>query len=127
METTISPQRPLDERRASSRLKVQIPIHFRDVLKPRKPYTPLLSLNLSSRGIAVEASEFLPRNGRLVLLFSLPGMLRTVRVICRVAWVREKSFGEGCEGGLEFIEITPEDREAVAVYVERGTVVQPPR
>jgi len=125
MEAVISPRGSFGERRFAPRLNLQVAVRFREVLTPQKPFVSSVSMDLSARGMGVETAEFLPKNARLVLLFSLPDLLKPVRAICRVAWVRERPFGGGCEGGLEFIEMVPEDREAVAACVERGTLTQP--
>lgn len=76
---------------------------------------------------------FLPKDSRLVLLLSLPGLLKPIRMICRVMWVQQQRFGDHYDCGVEFIEITPEDRQEIIRYVEgtsgrlSGTPSEKPR
>ncbi|MBI3323158.1 MAG: hypothetical protein HYZ95_01690 [Candidatus Omnitrophica bacterium] len=59
----------------------------------------------------------------MVVLFSPPGVGRQVRAVARVSWVRERPFSEFCDCGLEFVEISVEDQDAIAGLVERGEVL----
>lgn len=78
--------------------------------------------NLSASGLCLSAASFLPRGVRIVLLLSLPRLLKPIRMIGRVAWMRQQRFSEGCDFGLQFIEIASEDRDKIAGFVERGVV-----
>lgn len=120
METNSPKLEPLIERRRFPRLKVSIPIQFRNVLKPGESFVGALSENLSAAGARMKSFTFLPKEARLVLLLSLPGQLKPIRLIGRVAWMQHQRFREGYDCGIQFLEITPEDRETIADTVERG-------
>ncbi len=125
IEVTTPPEaKPLSERRRLPRLKLTVPAQFRNVLKPQEAFAGALCTDLSADGIRVTATSFLPRNARLVLLLSLPKLLKPVRTIVRVVWVQEQRFSEGCQCGFQFVEIISEDRETIAAYVERGVVAR---
>ena len=109
------------ERRRLPRLKCSAPIQFRSVLKPQDPFAGSLSRDLSASGIRMTAPSFLPVEARLVLLLSLPHLLKPIRTIARVVWVQEQPFTETYDCGMQFLELAPEDRTAIAQYVERET------
>lgn len=124
MEATQDTSEPLVERRGLPRLKLSIPIQFRNILKPQEPFSGSLSKDISAGGVRFSGSTFLPKGARLVLLISLPPLLKPIRTLAQVVWVSEQRFSETYECGLQFIEVTPEDRDTIATYVERGVVTR---
>ena len=114
---------PLDERRRYPRLNFTGPVSFRDVFNPHESFTGAVCRDVSAGGVRLIGSKFVPEDSRVVLVLTIPGELRPMRMISRVAWVKEQSaLGESYDCGLEFIEINPGDQEIVAGYVERGIV-----
>ena len=120
MEVIPKTEQPLVERRGLPRLKVSAPLQFRNVLKPSEPFAGSLTRDLSAGGVAVTTSFPLSKEMRVVVLLSLPGLLKPIRTIGRVAWIETKKFNDGFDCGIQFFEMTTEDRDAVASYVERG-------
>ena len=123
MEANLSDIVPLVERRRFPRLKCASPIQYRDVFKPHELFFGCLSRDLSAGGLRMTASKILPSDARLVVLLSLPDSLRQIRSITRVTWQRHLPRGTAYDYGLQFIEITAEDQEAISDFVERGVVV----
>jgi len=115
---------PLVERRQHPRLPYAEPTQYRDVFKPHELFAGSLPKDLSAGGLRLTTPRFIAKDSRLVVLFCLPDSLRQIRTICRVVWERAHPFGGGYEYGLQFIEMTADDKEAIAGFVERG--VQPP-
>lgn len=113
-----------DERRRFRRLTYKEPISFRDLLSPHETFTGALAQDVSTGGLRMNSNRFLPKDGRVLLLLSLPGQESPMRVISRVAWTRSGPLGETHDTGLEFIGMDSRDRDAVAGYVERGVVRQ---
>ena len=111
---------PLIERRRLPRLTFRSALSFRNVLKPHETFTGSLCRDISAGGIRMIVPSFVPKDARLVLLFSLPGRMEPIRTIGRVVWMQEKAISENCECGVQFVEILPEDQETIAGYVERG-------
>ena len=122
MEVKPSTREPLAERRRCPRLTYTNPIQYRDVFKPQMLFSGCISKDLSAGGFRVTTSRALPNDARLVVLLSLPDSLRQIRAISRVIWQNQLPSGTAYEYGLEFIEITAEDRNAIADYVEKGVV-----
>lgn len=111
------------ERRRFPRVKAGLPVEFRQLTQPERQMAGSLSRDLSAGGVRLTTSRFLARDSRLVVLFTPPGAGRQIRAVARVAWVQERPFGEFCDCGLEFVEITAEDQGTIAGLVERGAVL----
>ena len=122
MQANPNPMQGLIERRQTPRLNFAEPVQFRNVLKPHELYSGSVAKDLSAGGIRIRSEAILAKEERLLVQVSLPGSRRLIRAIACVAWDSERSFGSDAEAGLQFVGITPEDREAIAGFVERGVV-----
>ncbi|PIQ82460.1 MAG: hypothetical protein COV76_03530 [Candidatus Omnitrophica bacterium CG11_big_fil_rev_8_21_14_0_20_64_10] len=121
METEV--RDPGVERRVYPRLFRSAEVKYRNFLKPTKEFSGTLAKDISAGGLRISGTQILPKDSRLVVEFSLPEGLRPIRTIARVAWQRQKAYSEGCELGIRFLEIMPEDRDRIADFVERGVVI----
>ena len=108
------------DRRRFPRLPVSSSVQFRNVLKPDDSFIGSLVKDLSVGGVGLAAYTFIPKETRLVLLLSLPGLLRPIRTVGRVAWMQQRRLAETYNVGVQFIEVIPDDRERIAEYVEQG-------
>ena len=122
MPADLQPTQAFVERRRLPRLAFREPIQYRTLLKLHKAYSGSLGFDLSASGTRIVHPAALAREDRLVVLLDLPESRRLIRAVARVAWHRERPFASGYESGLQFIEITPEDRDSIAGRVERGVV-----
>jgi uncharacterized protein (TIGR02266 family) len=97
------------ERRRSERLSLKIPVDYSAV----DAFFTEFSTNINEGGIFIE-SESPSAIGSLVQLqFRLPGRDEPLTVSGRVTWLSDGK-GEAPEGiGVEFLELTPEIREAI--------------
>lgn len=110
------------ERRLLPRLNFKEAVQFRNLLKSNEVFSGSLSRDLSAGGLRITTAAPFAKDARLVLLLALPGASPVIRAISKVAWNTQKPFGGGYESGLQFIEITSEDRNSIAGFVERGVV-----
>ena len=110
------------DRRRFPRLQAGLPVEIRPLIQPLQWLEGSLSRDLSTGGLRVTMGRFLPRNSQVVMQFAPPGTGRKLRAVGRVSWVRERPFGDFHDCGLEFVEISADDREAIAGLVERGAV-----
>lgn len=123
MGAKVGTSKPLVERRRYMRLNSHAPVQFRNVLKPQEQFDGTLSKDLSAGGLCMTTESFISPESRLVLLVSLPGTLKSIRLICQVAWTQQQRFADGYECGVEFIEINPEDRQEIDAFVQRAREV----
>jgi c-di-GMP-binding flagellar brake protein YcgR len=121
-ETGIFTDKPFAERRRFPRLNLNASVQFRHVLKPQKAFTGAVCKNLSAQGMCMAGAPLLSPEARLVLLLSLPKLLKPLRMIAKVTWMREQPQSERFDYGLQFIEISSQDQDTIAGYVERGVV-----
>ena len=115
------PEAPI-ERRRQPRLNFTEPIQFRDLLKAESLFYGSLARDLSAGGLKIRHYTPMAKGDRLLLLLDLPDPQRRVRAIAQVSWQSRRPFGSGYETGLQFIGISPEDRDSIAGFVERGVV-----
>jgi hypothetical protein len=73
--------------------------------------------NLSIGGMRVTLSDFIDKGNILHMQFTLPGS-SSVNLIGSVAWC-EKDSNEKYSCGIEFLDFSNNDREAVRAYVEK--------
>ena len=75
--------------------------------------------DLSAGGTFLKADLLLEQGERLWLSFKVPGMPRSMKAEGRVKWVRRFPQGSEPSGmGVEFEQITEDDRVALARYLE---------
>ena len=111
------------ERRRQPRLNFTEPVQFRSLLKVDSLFHGSLARDLSASGLRIRGYTPMAKGERLLLLLDLPGFRRQmVRAITQVAWQSNLPLSPGYETGLQFIEITPEDRNSITDWVERGVV-----
>ena len=75
------------------------------------------SLNISSSGILLEVDRVLPGEGDIRLHFYLPGDPKPLQIQSHV--LRAEFVGTMAKYGLQFVNVTPEERERIDQYVHR--------
>ena len=98
-------------------------VEFRRLTEPGQALDGSLSRDMSAGGVQLTTSRFLAKDSQVVVLFSPPGTGRQLRAVARVGWTRERPMGGVFDCGLEFVEISSQDRDAIAGLVERGAVL----
>lgn len=82
-----------------------------------------LTQDISSGGLFVATHQTRPVGDRLVLKFALPGRPAPITVEAEVRWVRQPTSigaGDGTPGmGLQFVNITPEDKAAINTFIQQ--------
>jgi c-di-GMP-binding flagellar brake protein YcgR len=114
----------MDERRRFPRVRSELAVGLRPLAEPGRESEGSLSADLSAGGVRLTSFRFIPRDARMVLHLAPREIGRDLRAVARVTWVRERPLGERFDYGLEFVEISDEDRGAISGLVERGVVLQ---
>jgi len=78
------------------------------------------TLNLGTGGVLIKTSYLLPVNTQIFLEIVLPGACSTIRCRGRVAWLKDpiESSWLPEEMGIQFLDLAPEDKDAIRAYVE---------
>lgn len=102
--------------------KVRIPFIQRAALVHPHREERLFLVDLALEGAFAEREEPLPEGERVTLRFRLPGNEIPLMVGCRVAWSNRvggrlvtKALPAGV--GLEFVDLTPPDRDRLRAYL----------
>lgn len=76
------------------------------------------AIDISEGGAFLHADYLLESGAEIEVSFTLPGTASALRLSARVAWVTHREEVRGEAGmGLEFIELDPDDRQAIAAFV----------
>ncbi|MHB8419032.1 MAG: PilZ domain-containing protein [Myxococcales bacterium] len=75
--------------------------------------------DLSIGGAFLRADLLLEQGEELEIEFELPGVSQPLRSRARVAWVRRGETDRSAPGmGIEFLDLSPGDRQALADFLE---------
>jgi len=105
------------DRRKSPRLYSRIPIQYKDVKQYYTVFKGTLAKNIGENGLRVISNEFIPISTNLILDIFLHS-IGQIRAICRVVWIEKIRYIEQYDIGMEFIEITDENRGYITDYIE---------
>lgn len=107
------------EQRENPRVNTHVPVRFRKLRDGAgSEGTVSISKNLSEGGIRFCTSSFVSRACRLILELDISMISKPVKAISKVAWIRKSDNGREYEIGNRFLEMTKEDRELIAEYVD---------
>ncbi|MFH1878738.1 MAG: PilZ domain-containing protein [Candidatus Omnitrophota bacterium] len=107
------------DNRKYPRVDTCIPVRYRKLGDPKEKLSEgTISKNLSEGGVRFKTAEFISRACRLILEVDIPMISKPVRAIAKVAWIRKMPSEKDFEIGNQFLEITRNDKELVAEYVD---------
>jgi len=105
------------EGRREPRAQKSLSLAFRD----RNAFVKAYSSNISSGGLFVRTRNPLPDGERFRLKLQLPELQDPIKIQCEVAWSRAAGgeAGGGPAGmGLKFLEMSPDERQALKEYLD---------
>jgi len=113
----------MEERRKYPRLKFNVDVDYKILRENGFIATKVETKDIGAGGICIVSLEKFDVGNSLSLKFSLPGVNKPIKAIGRVAWVAEFSVGgdtpshTAYDTGIEFTEISDDDREKINEYV----------
>ena len=108
------------EKRRSPRIDARLPLQFKDVQRPIETYTGTLTGDISEGGVRFMSSEFLSIFTRLLLEVSVPSFSRPIKAISKVAWIQKVSGGNQYNVGVQFMDMTEEDKKHLASFITKS-------
>lgn len=108
------------ERRLYPRASAAMPVQYRGIRQANDAIMGTIARNISKGGVALIVNEFISVFTRLIVEISIPPIAKPIRAISKVVWIRKRPHGEQYEVGMEFVDITEEDRRNVSDFVERS-------
>lgn len=109
-----------EERRVFPRISTAMPVQYRGIRQANGAVVGTIARDISSGGVRLVVNEFLSVFTRLVVEVSIPPTPKSIRAISKVVWIRKRPYGEQYEVGMEFVDITEEDKRNISDFVERS-------
>jgi c-di-GMP-binding flagellar brake protein YcgR len=78
-----------------------------------------IARNLGEGGVCFMSNEFVSLACRLVVEITLPNVMKPIKAISKVAWIRKVPSSDQYELGNQFLEITKEDRANIINFVNQ--------
>ena len=103
------------DKREFLRCNVNLDVRYR-ILESLESYKNTTSEDMSEKGVRVNLPEYVEPETRLELTIRLPGELRPITAIGRVAWVKKDPIGSFFTTGVHLVHIRKSDRERFYKY-----------
>ena len=114
----------VNEKRQVPRINARLPLQFKDIQRPIETYSGTLTKNISEGGIRFISAEFLSIFTRLLLEVSIPSFSRPIKAISKVAWIRKVPRSNHYDVGVQFMDITEEDKRQLAAFIAKSPAPQ---
>ena len=108
------------ERRRHNRINARVPLQFKDIQRPIETYSGTLTKDVSEGGVRFTASEFLSVFTRLLVEISMPSFPRPFKAISKVAWIQKQPRGSQYNVGLQFLDMTEEDKKHLGSFLAKS-------
>ncbi|MBC8357878.1 MAG: PilZ domain-containing protein [Candidatus Aminicenantes bacterium] len=119
----------MSEQRRAKRVReeaqVTITLISKDLLPVGKKISYHLTKDISSTGIKIRASAFLPINAVLRIDISFEKPPRVIHAFGKVRWVKSIYADELFEMGIEFVDTSQENIELLKEYIEKAAITIP--
>ncbi len=108
----------MEERRKFVRLDTQLPLRYS--LLPSGQSQPAVSTEVGGGGVRLVAPGHVQPETRLWVELQLPGRQQPVTFVGEVVWSEQHDIKgiSPVEIGVRFVEISPEDRQAIMQHVD---------
>lgn len=105
------------ENRRFPRVKVNIPVQYKNLKKSQEAPTGTVARNLSEGGVCFKTNQFISLACRLVVEISVPNSARPIKAISKIAWIKKMPVGDQYELGNQFLEMAKEDRTLITNFI----------
>lgn len=108
------------ERRRHPRVISAMPVQYRGIRQDGDAAVGTVARDISNGGIRFVTNEFISIFTRLVVEVSIPSTPKPVKAISKVVWIHKRPYGEQYEIGMQFVDMTEEDKRNLSQFVERS-------
>jgi uncharacterized protein (TIGR02266 family) len=107
----------LIKRDRSRRISIKIPVTYSNL----EMFLDNEIMNLGKGGVFIKADISMPLRSHIDFQFTLPGEARIIKATGIVVWSRQRGkTNDGPSGmGIQFLDISTADIEAILDYIER--------
>jgi len=109
------------DKRHFNRVPAHIPIEYRSLfVSPLKPSEGFIK-DICQDGVNVVTSNFVASYNRIVVKIPLPLSARPIKAIAKVVWYKELPEQAKFSIGIQFIDMSHDDREEITMFLSRCT------
>ncbi len=109
----------VEEKRRFARVESYLPVQYKNLKKLKDSSTGVMTNDIGEGGIRFKSGEFISLACRLLLEINLPAIIKPIKAISKVAWIRKTPEGKVYEIGNQFLEISKEDRDHIINFVNK--------
>ena len=110
----------VENKRRYKRVDSNVPVLYKNLRIPTELPAGSIARNLSEGGVCFQTSKFISLACRLVVEISIPTVLKPIKAISKVAWIRRIPLSDQYELGNQFLEITKEDKANILSFVNQS-------
>ena len=110
----------VENKRRYKRVSSNVPVVYKNLRVPTELPAASIVRNLSEGGVCFQTSKFISLACRLVVEISIPSVLKPIKAISKVAWIRRIPLSDQYELGNQFLEITKEDKASILSFVNQS-------
>ncbi|MBU0605052.1 MAG: PilZ domain-containing protein [Candidatus Omnitrophica bacterium] len=123
MNSKVDNLESVENKRRYKRVDFSVPVVYKNLRVPTELPVGSVTRNLSEGGVCFQTSKFISLACRLVVEISIPTVLRPIKAISKVAWIRRIPLSDQYELGNQFLEITKEDKANILSFVNQSLSV----
>lgn len=110
----------VDNKRRYKRVDSNVPVVYKNLRMPTELPAGSIARNLSEGGVCFQTNKFISLACRLVVEIAIPSVLKPIKAISKVAWIRRIPLSDQYELGNQFLEITKEDKASILSFVNQS-------
>lgn len=103
----------IEEKRRTSRLCLRTPVRYQ--VRGSPELTDTITDNLSASGLGLFSANFVAPQSLVMLEINV--LARQLRPIGRIAWTASMGHSDNYRSGIEFIEMSPQDKEYLQDFI----------
>ena len=112
------------ERRKFPRRESRFVLRYKDLAKPVERFSTAISADISEGGVRFRSERFIALACRLAVELEIPTMLKPIKAVSKIAWVKKLPIGEDYEVGNQFLEMSNESKDTIRSFM-RGELRLP--
>ena len=106
------------EKRKFRRVDVSVPLRYKELHGKSYLAKGTLTKNLSEGGVRFRTDRFVGLACHLMLEMNMPSIVKSIKAISKIAWIKKLPAGENYEVGSQFLAMTNEDEAVVSHYIK---------
>jgi len=108
----------LVEKRTHPRIRVSAPIRYQELNGNTYLAKGTLTKNLSEGGVRFKTDAFIPMSCQLVIEIKLPGSVKPIKAVSKIAWITKLPTGDDYETGNHFLAMSDADEKLLSDYLK---------